>query len=330
MRKVVFFSFILVAFLAMSGLALANGGPHGGYVLLTDGCAGCHRAHTAIHASLLNGGPSYAEFCYTCHKDGLGANTDAYNGKFTGGVTSWGTQVYGETNAGLNGGGFAQAFTYTGRSGRTTGQAAITSKHNIESDSTTYTAWGGGNTGSGTTMTLTCVSCHDPHGNSNYRILKISVNGVSVSDVASNETEFSGTQAKSYTADAYKSGGKVSTWCVACHTQYKTAQGTVAGGTSGTYDAGDGNGAVVRYRHPVDVAVGSAKATNLNANTKLPVDQSTYNATIQTGDITSCLTCHQAHGASATMTANATVSPASDSALLRLNNRGVCQDCHQK
>lgn len=49
------------------------------------------------------------------------------------------------------------------------------------------------------------------------------------------------------------------------------------------------------------------------------------------GQNVTCLTCHFAHGSSAAATNQAAnVLPTSDSALLYLNNRGVCQDCHGK
>jgi predicted CXXCH cytochrome family protein len=310
----------------MSGLALANNGPHGDYALLTDKCAGCHRAHTAVHASLLKGGPVYADFCFTCHKDGLGANTDAYNGKFTGGVTDWNTQTHGEANTGLNGGGFAKAFEYTGFSSRTTNQANVTSIHNALDDTTNYTAWGGGD-GSGYTMTLTCVTCHDPHGSTNYRILKTDPNpgnGYIPETVTTNEDTID------YTITKYKSGE--SSWCADCHSQYYPL---VYGGCISCHVPTPGpNGFTLVLnvkKHPVGHPnIGTEKANNMNNNIKLPVDQNTYNTTIQPDNTISCLTCHQAHGTSATMTGNATVAPTNDSALLRLNNRGVCQDCHLK
>jgi hypothetical protein len=58
-----------------------------------------------------------------------------------------------------------------------------------------------------------------------------------------------------------------------------------------------------------------------------------------------CLTCHRAHGTTATMQGYANVwdsrnplpdsgiggvDPTNDSALLRANNRGVCERCHNK
>jgi len=320
--------------LLLGGVAMAGAGPHQGpgFPQNTDACAGCHRAHTAVHSSILKAGATFYDFCTSCH-DGTGANTNVVNGVFVGTITTWGTQSYGTAGAGLNAGGFSQAKPYTGRSGRTGTSAAVTSKHNVESDTDTYTAWGGGNTGPGYTMPLRCVNCHDPHGTSDYRILKDDPNpgnGYNPGPILSNETT------PNFTSIQYKSGQ--SAWCVDCHTQYLTMQGTrpesdpVTGSqnTAGTYDAGDGQGAKVRYRHPVNATIGTAKANNLNTHIQLPADQGTYNADIQPGDQVQCLTCHQAHGTSATMSSIATVAPANDSALLRLDNRGVCQDCHQK
>jgi hypothetical protein len=62
----------------------------------------------------------------------------------------------------------------------------------------------------------------------------------------------------------------------------------------------------------------------------LPLAQS------DSGDLVVCMTCHLPHGASTTMagTADGAGLPGEtsddDSALLRIDNRGVCQVCHQK
>jgi hypothetical protein len=66
--------------------------------------------------------------------------------------------------------------------------------------------------------------------------------------------------------------------------------------------------------------------------TGLPLEQPDgYSTTQQVTDQLFCLTCHFAHGSSATasnMAAN--VPPANDSALMRMDNRGVCEECHKK
>lgn len=121
----------------------ANEGPHGSYTLSTANCAGCHRPHTATGNKLLRGdavdttignGTNYdiADFCFSCHKDGVGANNNVYAGYYMGyagpgdaGTStdatsnpwpfeSTNTAQLGTRNAGLNGGGFNSAKVYWG------------------------------------------------------------------------------------------------------------------------------------------------------------------------------------------------------------------------
>lgn len=125
------------------GYALANEGPHGGYSLRTVKCAICHRPHTGKTEWLLRGegvtdagGNGFdndiSDFCFSCHKDGAGANNNVYGGYFMGyagpgdgGSTAdvasnpWigeptNTSNLGTKNAGLNGGGFVTAKPYFG------------------------------------------------------------------------------------------------------------------------------------------------------------------------------------------------------------------------
>lgn len=206
----------------MSGVALANYGPHGGYGSLrnyvgeadfnnqhtnptdfnpdTDACAGCHRAHTAVASvtwtdsqsgvknALLIGttASTIREFCYTCHGDnGFGAATNVQAGIYdnTAGRVGAGYTTkagYGTTSstagAVLNGGGFDDM-----------GGALTTMSSWHEVSGANGTAWGGStgagpwsNPAGGTVMKMDCCECHDPHGSSNYRILKDKVNGVDV------------------------------------------------------------------------------------------------------------------------------------------------------
>lgn len=189
------------------GTALANYGPHGGYGTWTDNgdgtmtadevnpdsdaCAGCHRAHTAVSSvtwtdtgngvknALLIGGTATTikEFCYTCHSDaGVGAGTNVQAGVYeaahvAGATTPGYITAQSEAGATLNGGGF-DAMPSGG---------SISSTHEI-SGLAGGVAWGERknlNDG-GTNITMDCASCHDPHGSSNYRILKDKVNGVDV------------------------------------------------------------------------------------------------------------------------------------------------------
>jgi len=201
--------------LAFTGAAYANFGPHGGYVDDTDACAGCHRAHTSFidltwtddtiaqaeHSALLiSSADVMSEFCNACHGDAApGASTNVVSGVFDSGpsgeIGTEGTIVDGvlvewETNstfdATLNGGGFE--VVPDGAVGAQTYKTA-TSSHGMDLGASTGPAWGDVAAWNGTDDpfviddqfgNLTCTSCHDPHGSSNYRLLKDSVNTVAV------------------------------------------------------------------------------------------------------------------------------------------------------
>lgn len=303
----------LAVVLTLSGTVLANGGPHGGYTATTDACAGCHRTHTAANARLLM--VASATLCTSCHgAAGSGANTNVDDGKYlstrddAGGNWNHGAANTPD-NANLLGGGFV---TYKG--------PAITSNHTIGQANT----WGQGATDRGTAtalaggLTLQCVSCHDPHGSTNYRIFKTTVNGVAVAVAQVDEA------AKDYNDENW--GVDQSNICAACHNAYHkslVSQGSTLDGTT--------------YTHRVDMAwnvVPAGVTVGANNPETLGYDGVAGNGDevpLGLGGFVMCQTCHVAHGTSATMTALSTNGiPTTDSALLRLNNRGVCQSCHQK
>lgn len=252
----------LLAVLATASTAFANFGPHGAYSLDTDACAGCHRAHTSFStltwndgvddrsALLVSSASTMQEFCYACHGDAApGASTNVETGVFDSGpsgeagVPLGGATLY-QTNssfdATLNGGAFA----------------GVTSMHDMDKGSVTDPMWGAGTSAPAGTD-LSCTSCHDVHGSSNYRLLKDSVNGVTVGGYDSNDDPqgyvFSSEEGypavgsggwlkhepgaaqmasyrPNYTAAQYlfeptfgagvASSRSMSTWCSTCHTQY--------------------------------------------------------------------------------------------------------------
>ncbi len=226
----------------------------------------------------------------------------------------------------------------------------VTSTHNITGIGTS-TMWGNGpisaTANAGKDVTLECGSCHDPHGNGNYRILRSVPNdsgaatGVTIPDAT----------AKSYTTVNYWLAGdgnvpldpsgvttvvnhgqtvavpdgylqNVSAWCTTCHTRYLAP--SESGGTS----SGD---AVFTYRHRSDNPLNSSP---------------------------NCVQCHVAHGSNAVMGSTGqskynalvklpdgtipatypvqvalpgiTVTGSADSRLLRADNRGICIMCHDK
>src|SRR5665647_1780572 len=351
------------------GPAQADNGPHvstavaaGGSALLSNAgggrCASCHRAHTATAEYLLM--DSQPALCFTCHAAGTGASTNVVDGQNK--YNSLALRGGGFTNAMIDGAGASKSIGTVippgGHGLPTTNQlvpalaapSAVTSKHQIDG-TTTGTMWGNGaisptvNLGK-PTVTLECGSCHDPHGNGNYRILKpVPVDaGTLVQTIISPATATAPAElsappegvnipdavSKVYTTNNYWTVAdrqvptvkgsttlpaadvtdgyiaNVSQWCATCHTRY------LAGSGSYKTDSGD---AVFTYRH------------RSNRNNSAGVSRP------------NCIQCHVSHGSNVTMTGDAatvalpggglvSAAPSSDSRLLRVNNRGTCVMCH--
>ena len=127
--------------------------------------------------------------------------------------------------------------------------------------------------------------------------------------------------AKDYDSEQWGTG--TSDICAACHGEYHK----IAPGQGSTLDGGS-------YTHRVDMPYNYPG--NVNPETIgfggyfLPLAESGVN------DMVVCMTCHLPHGSSAQMTGITDgaglpgETSAADSALLRLDNRGVCEVCHQK
>lgn len=314
--------------------ARADNGPHGGYTATTDACAGCHRAHTAQGASLLLAGSSTA-LCLTCHgATGTGADTDVVDGVYLERDGTAEDPAEGVVNQGLRGGGFQYARMDTGWTGAASPQA-VTSAHLADGGS--GIAWGSGAIGSGAgeAITLACVSCHDPHGGAGggnsptYRLLRPTPLESGTGTVVLADEDV-----KHYTIDA--ADGKyfgqdydsnlyhdMAAWCSSCHDRY------LAMASSGHTSSGDD---IYTYRH---ISVGSGCGCHNMHGGPPATGNPEYRH-----DPLSCLTCHVAHGSSAHMSGAAgevpwpdgSSAPAGDarSALLRVDNRGTCELCHDK
>lgn len=293
--------------------AVADNGPHVQNAgVVADGCASCHRIHTAKVGGLLK--EAQPGLCYTCHgSTGTGANTDVVSG------LGYPAANRGGTAGALRGGGFSYALinsaTPTGQTTNGTnvnGSIAVlaagdtvTSTHEVSG--ATVTSWGNGavNSGNGSSIQLRCSTCHDPHGNGNYRTLRSIPTGSGGTSTPITETLAT---TKTYTtanywlvSDVNTAGyiANVSAWCTTCHTRYLSANGAT--------NTGD---AIYTYRH---ISNGVTQGT------------------------TSCVQCHVAHGSNAAMGAisNGVTNPDGSSAtgnsrLLRINNRGTCQMCHSR
>lgn len=425
MRKLTtLFIAVIAIMLLSSGVAYANFGPHGAYVDDTDACAACHRAHTSFadlgwvdfqgyerdSALLVSDADTMTEFCYACHgDDAIGASTNVESGVFDTGPTTELNAVpslgdapptsyrsFSSYDATLNGGGFE----FVGAN-----PTAVASTHGMEQDDAPI--WASTVT---EIVSFRCTSCHDPHGSSNYRILKDAlpngtVGGYDVNDVPdpfviSNEYGYpqGGWQKAeagvaqmadyrpSYTSYLWATNGKnMSAWCAGCHTGYDVA---VSNANYGEYEqltladlSNDGDNLVgdrQRHRHLVDVpfnlGVGPMRALNVTLvmDPGLPLEAGadstaanggyadSYYSDVDTwmngANNVTCLTCHYAHGSTATMSgwsvaqmtqdpagsgaiapvkvpSTATtqgVDPNHSEALLRYNERGVCERCHNK
>ncbi|MEI6361474.1 MAG: cytochrome c3 family protein [Actinomycetes bacterium] len=310
-------AFVGVVFLATSP-ASADAGPHVSTAgtATVDRCAGCHRAHSAKAANLLL--VSEVSLCTTCHGTaGTGAITDVMGGVAYNNTAAAPNTVRGTTVAGaLRSGGFTTsriASATVNLTNKTVGVAAAsatsTSAHSI--DGSLQKAWGLGALGTaatGSNVSLMCTSCHDPHGNGNYRILRPIPTGSGATGI----TIADSTGAKVYTTTNYWSTAptdtgastayitNVSQWCSTCHTRY------LAG--SGAADAASGD-ATFSFRHM------SSDNTAGGPN---------------------CITCHVSHGSNASMTGesgnvlNPDGAGAGSSRLLRIDNRGTCEMCHNK
>ncbi|MBS3956147.1 MAG: hypothetical protein KGZ40_01235 [Clostridiales bacterium] len=418
----------LAMLFAYSAVAFANFGPHGGYSKDTDACAGCHRAHTSFsdltwtddtvaraeHSALLiSNATTMSEFCNVCHGDNApGASTNVVSGVFDGGPS--GPQNGGEFrwdtnsvwNATLNGGGF-ESMPDPANPGDF---MAITSSHRMDVVAAQmYPAWGQYGAGNAlpAATSLTCTSCHDVHGSSNYRLLKDYVNGQVVGGyiddytptpfVVSAEQGYPAVGWKkhevgaaqmadyrpNYTSPEYATTNNdaekgISGWCASCHQAYVVRNDAAAGLT---YNYGDflpstettKVGAETFHRHPVNVSLAAGDPAGyalgvswlrsaVVTDTLIPLEAraGSDHAAFRAGnwgydDFMGCLTCHRAHGSTARMTgyasaelkwevggslipvpyeassaATAGVDPTFTSALLRTDDRGVCQRCHNK
>lgn len=271
--------------------AYADNGLHQD-IMKADGfslCPVCHRSNIK--------GVSEQEICLSCHgHNGTGAQTDV----------EWGIlrRANGVIKGGLRGGGFAKGLMDPDLTGAPV-MADVTSSHVF--DGTSGIAWGAGRikstTDSGMTISLTCVSCHDPHGNGNYRSLRKIISGpLSVKEEIILPDEANKNYEITYVSRGYRdvsySPANMNKWCSQCHTRYMAGRG------ASLRESGD---VIFRNRHITD------------------------------GRGAGCLDCHMAHGTTATMGTysgavktpdNKTGRGINDSRLLSVSNRGGCMQCH--
>lgn len=326
-------SAVVIFLLLLTALPVrADNGPHGGYTPTTDACAGCHRAHTAAGPALLIQ-PSVSALCITCHGSAAaGANTNVADG------------LDESVNRSLRGGGFVNVIMNPAEDlpGSAIQVLPVTSSHMTNGGSNTV--WGYGalsvapNAGV-TAISLTCTNCHNPHGRAGtgdaptYRILKGNNPGnpalfgaqnstVDVPDEGT-KTYYTGVNGDYFGDHGSSVGGTainavMTSWCAQCHTRYHAPSGI-----PGSTDSGD---AIFKFRH----------VTN---NTAITSCTSCHPFSgMRVGFYPGCVSCHMPHGTGVQMGMNSGSIPWPDgsttpngnerSALLRIDNRGVCWQCH--
>jgi predicted CXXCH cytochrome family protein len=181
---------LYLLFLAVAPV-FADGGPHqlvnnSGTAGISGDCAACHRAHTAQAENLLKA--ALPGLCLDCH-NGTGATTDVVDGfQYTPDGSGDPTSV---VLGALRGGGFSYALIDSSHAARRIvstrflGHVSVLPVAQKQATTSTHggtgTVWG--NAPDGTSAAgagpaiLDCASCHNPHGNGQYRILATSPGG---------------------------------------------------------------------------------------------------------------------------------------------------------
>ena len=358
-----------------AGTASADGGPHVVEAGATpDKCAACHRIHTGQNEYLLKEAGTVEDFCYSCHGNGgPGSDLAAQEGTFYGGTTP-GAPYGGKTASttlGLRAGGFEWARINTTDPSASVANTtppptnvpvigvlatpeAVNSRHTLE---TLTTLWGNGavgTVGAGPSYTLECTSCHDPHGNGNYRILRTIPTGSGGAGYTIPDTYPK--TAADYTTSNYfnmyfganpanpmtEPPGAVpgvsilydtSNWCAQCHTRYLAESGTAnplnpnpkPNSEGSRVDSGD---AIYTFRH-------TSKGYGFSSYGSSPPGFKYSNR--------ACITCHATHGSNSQMTGTYsstvewpdgggvyTPNPTDPqrASMLKMDNRGMCRKCH--
>jgi hypothetical protein len=295
-------------------LAISTTGPLAFHDAGVAECAGCHTmhnsqdgvpvdpAHPAGNAYLLQNANS-TDQCLACHAsygqffggEGYGPGGDFY----------WLTKTFEWTSHG-------HAAYSTGDSH---GHNVISPANMIAADATLLAAPGG----TFDSDFLTCTSCHDPHGNQNFRILYGDgvVNGPGGPIYLNGRYDFeeAAPLAKGNSRKTMVGGGGEET--DARHTVYKSGMTEWCANCHGDFHSGETTDSV----HPTSVGLGAGIAAVYNAyvSTDDPaggdagtayfglvpfedvdvdlgtVDSADYTAGPAAGDQVMCLTCHRAH-----------------------------------
>ena len=319
-------------------------------------CNGCHTMHNSENGQLVdpdspNGNPfllrdaSASEVCLGCHAEGLGAvfAVDPLNPAPERGGGNFIFLLSDNINDAHNG----ANNIIPGYAG---GHSVIAPSYGLDQDPVLATAPGAASTPFPSSQ-MSCTSCHDPHGNTSFRLLygagqvQAFYTFVNPAPVAEGLSLFGPGESNS-NHTAYQGSGtnaQMSAWCGNCHgsfhnnnTQLIHPSGQTLGGTIslayGLYNGTDdvnGGAAATSYL----AAVPFEDAANTTSSTAGP----------GAGSLVSCVSCHRAHATSATDAGrwdfNVTFlhedgvesgSYQIPDPYASLNQRSLCNKCHVK
>lgn len=290
-----------------------NTSPHGHYGLNTSLCALCHTAHASKGAKLLSQ-QSNVSLCTICH-DGTQSKYNVLEGKvlLPGGVFAESNAgPFGSLAIGISATNTPEPFNYVGSNELGLSPSSI---HNL-----------GVRHGLAPGLEITnsfmedsllgCLSCHNPHNEYNYRMLKVDpgthdgnqdipFKAVAITNTATSKEEV-----------VYTSGSVY--FCGNCHSDFNQGKGSSQRMAKFTEQTGfDISLDSIDYiMHAVNV---SNSYGGLAAATGVPYEN---NKII-------CLTCHRAHGTVASGTSFMR-SGKQSTALKRKPGNRICEECHQK
>jgi hypothetical protein len=191
-------------------------------------------------------------------------------------------------------------------------------------------------------MTLSCVSCHSPHGNSNYRNLISSpggASGLAVTAVAQAQMAPTATQYDASNLRYTSRDGGLSAWCAGCHGNFHGAGGAANMGGGVTGDSAGSS----RYwfRHPTTGIALAQGVTNQHidsaywftgALSRVPVVSPSGVIPGSSGTSDNevfCGSCHKAHGSAnraGLIWDDPTTTAPEDGTLMTQ----TCQTCHNQ
>ncbi|MCX6832291.1 MAG: hypothetical protein NT028_09195 [candidate division Zixibacteria bacterium] len=271
-------------------------------------CSGCHTMHNSQNGVPVDTVPAHvngnqdllirstpSDVCLTCHI--------TKHGKVLAGTVLAPPTLYGAGNFVF----LLEDNLYDGRSGTVPGDAAghnlVAPGNGLAADLTISGSFGPGGTYPKSAMG--CSSCHDPHGNTSFRMLygighvqAGNANFTAAAPLADGIDIEAATGESNTNHTAYKSG--MSAWCGNCHGNYHNeANGrlehpsghSLGGEIAGNYDLYNGTAHLISGSHATAylAAVSFEDPANTTTSTAGPTASSQV----------SCITCHRAHATSA-------------------------------